>query len=251
MGLWNVGTRHHAVTAWESAEEKQAALCKAFDARGHELTDPDLAEFQRFLGRLVVVLTREGAAAFWKLVDCGSLIRRIESYPNMQRLNWLWRLGLRRLVPPGPWVSDRTEGFQLVHLERPAADNAILYVFAREKGADERHVLSSLGERPYRFWLCQAKGEWRLFDWESIELGRSAAAAALVRIASRDPQFPEYRRCLRDIARAERMVARGDFEGAAKRLRAASQRAVPAVLADAWHYELYSRDPQTWANSTT
>lgn len=72
----------------------------------------------------------EDKAKFQKLVDFGLLVQRMQSHAGVERINWLEHQILANQMRTECDGPGNTQDFRSVHVERPAEDHAIVYVYA-------------------------------------------------------------------------------------------------------------------------
>jgi tetratricopeptide (TPR) repeat protein len=230
-----------AALPWEPAEQRRAALVAAFDGQRREIQDADLPEILRLLDEIASTSRNADAEGFRRLQDFDGFLQRIATYPGQRTLSLLDRAVLKFQIP---WQSDGVgdvDRFELVQLERPAADQAIAYAYAFN---------DQIRGDPYRFLLRRTSDGWKVQDWERVATGWSQAehyARALV-VGDDEAGLDRYDRIWKQLEEVETWIESGEHERAKDRLKSIAQIRIPALLAPMTRWriaQLYS-EVEAW-----
>jgi len=211
-----------SVLPWDTAEQRRAALVAAFDGQRREIQDADLPEILRLLDEIASTSRNADAAGFRRLQDFDGFIERIARYPGQKSLTLLDRAVFKFQIPMQSTGVGDVERFDLVHLDRPAPDQAIAYAYAFN---------DQIRGDPYRLLLCRTSDGWRVQDWERVATGWSQAehyARALA--AGDDAGLNRYDRVWTQLEDVETWIESEEFERAKNRLKSIEETPIPPLL---------------------
>lgn len=150
------------VAVQETPEQKRAALQAAFGAEDAGVPPERLAEIERLFENVAAGLDDD--RTFRKFVDRDRLIEAMKAsgqYPVSMRI---WEDVVRGSVLSGVWTPWYFTRHRIAHVEELAeGKEALVYGYFWDSAGDMVEL---------RWWLVRRGGEWRIYDWELLQVGQ-------------------------------------------------------------------------------
>ncbi len=193
--LWGIGTlattarrapsgNPSLVEHWEEPAQRLASLKRAMTSSEVGASAAELRDFYRLLTRVTNACRTSDRTAFLACFDLNLLVRRISQHPQVRDDRnfspWAVKAELEAGLTPFAQVGE----FSIVRVERGQhRDQALVYT------VDWDHSLATA----CRWWLVRDGRNWRIFDWERLDLEQSLAHTWAIRDAvNEDPHAYNY-----------------------------------------------------------
>jgi tetratricopeptide (TPR) repeat protein len=193
--MWGIGklattARRHAadsaslVDHWEEPAERQANLKRAMASPEVGASAAEQRDLYRLFTRITNASRNRDQGAFLECIDLNLLVRRISQHPLVRSDRsfspWRVKSELEAGLSPFQQVGE----FSIVRVEKGQTDDlAVVYT------VDWDYSLATA----CRWWLVRDGRNWRLFDWERLDLEQSLAHTWAIRGAiAKDPHQYNY-----------------------------------------------------------
>ena len=217
--------RRHLLRQTETVQEKIAASTAAFASEGVDLDGATLLQIERLLGEVKKASAANDDVAFRKLVNFNRLMAYIKQNACAANESALALFGLKLQISTSAAVELGWQRIILRHVTPVAGtDQYILYTHCYDENDSETDM---------RFWVTNEAGEWKIADWERLDLGmRQSTEWALCLAYAEDPRIDEYFQALDDVYRAGELTDEDEEGQAEMLLRGAASRQFPPELRD-------------------
>ncbi len=231
---WSIGTfagRGPSGSAGPAAslDEKYAAVAAAFNGDSLGADESRLVPIRRLFDRITAATSSGDRAGFVQQIDTDRFLAEMQRSGAMQPLAFYEKPGAATWVRQSLYVPVLWQRYQFVHVDfQPEMTEAIVHAYFW--GEDEE-------EYKLRWWLVRGERGWRAYDWELLGYTTRASKKMAVFYANDgDPRLEPYSDCLQALNEADRLMAEGDYQRAAEKIRQAQRmRVLPALQDDIRH----------------
>jgi hypothetical protein len=209
----------------ETLQEKIAASTTAYASDEVGVEHKTLHQIERLMTRVKRAARDNDDAAFQELVDFDGVVDYIRQSEHAARANFATLMTLKYQMPNATYVDQAWHKISIRRVEPIAGTNHFL---AYTHCYDINDGLMEV-----RFWLSNQKGDWKIVDWERMDLGmRHSTEWALYAVYADDRRLEDYFDVLEDLQIVDESPDEDATERAKRTLRLAATRRVPPEFHD-------------------
>jgi hypothetical protein len=209
----------------ESLSEKIAASTAAYASDQVGVSGNTLRQIKRLLSKVMIAARTNDDDAYRRLVDFPTLVARVKQSDHATRADFFTLLSLEFQVSAGTYVDPSWQRITLRHVvPMDAAGRFVAYTHCYDADG---------GETDVRFWIRQTERDWKITDWERLDLGlKNSDEWALYTAYAATSRLDDYTAAIEDINRVAELDIEQERAEAERLLVGAETRRIPPDLQD-------------------